>query len=489
MSMTAESLAADVRTAPDAFIDERDRRRLLFFTARMFRGYTMAMHISDELVPALEWAAKTPNARLIVTLPPRFSKSLHVSEHLPAWYLGNYPDNRVIAASHTAGLAYTFSRRVRNKPSDPRWPFPNVRVADDKGAVQAWDIDGHHGGYIAVGVGGSPTGHGANLIIIDDPIRSAADADSEVVREGLWEWYRETIRTRLEPNGSIIVTATRWHEDDLTGRLLREAKRDGEQWRHVHMPALNDDGTSLWPERWPVDALERIRASVGSRGWEAQYQGRPTPAEGGILKKPWLRFWQYRRQGLEPVTLDGLTLPLLELPGYFDQQLQSWDLSFKQTTSGSYVAGLVAGVLGAQTYLLDRYRERTDFPGTVTAFLRMTERWPQATVKLVEDKANGPALMDTLRSHVAGIVSVSPDGTKEARMHAASPYVEGGGLVLPHPANAPWVTEFIDEITAFPLAAHDDQADALSQLLRRVMANTQGGFAMGDVMAAIYGGA
>jgi predicted phage terminase large subunit-like protein len=467
------------------------RESLAAFMARMFAGYTTSAYITNDLIPALEWAVTTPDARLIITMPPRHSKSLHVSEHLPAWFLGNHPDKRIIAASHTASLAYTFSRRVRNKMHDPRWPFPSVHVADDKGAVQAWDIDGRQGGYIAVGVGGSPTGHGGHLIVIDDPIRSAADADSETIRDGLWEWYRETLRTRLEPGGSIIITATRWHEDDLTGRLLAEQDNGGEAWRHVHMPALSDAGAPLWPERWDTEKLDRIRVSVGSRAWEAQYQGHPVPVEGGILKHHWFRYWQYAGMNLPPVEThdaEGHTIahPVMDLPGFFHDQLQSWDFTFKETRSGSYVVGLQAGVFGALTFLLDRYRERTDFPGSITAIRTMNDTWPETTIKLIEDKANGPAIMDTLRAHLPGIVAVEPSGTKEARMHAGAWYVEGGNLILPHPRIAPWVDDFTAEVTSFPMGAHDDQADALSQLVRRVAAEIDGSGQ--DILDSIWAG-
>jgi len=355
-----QAIGRAVLDDPDSFIDEHARRRLGAFTARMFPEYQPSAHIR-QLIEALEWAASTPNARLIVTMPPRHSKSLHVSENFPAWFLGRYPDKRLITASHTAQLAYTFSRRVRNKFSDPRWPFPGITVADDKGAVQAWDIADHRGGYVAVGVGGSPTGHGGDGIVIDDPIRSAADADSETVRNALYEWYQGTIRTRLEPGGFIVVTATRWQEDDLTGRLLAAQALGGESWRHLHMPAIDDTGAALWPERWPVEALERIRSAIGSRAFDAQYQGAPSPAAGGIFKRDW---WQFYAASERP------TIP------EFEHIIQSWDMTFRETKAGSYVVGQVWGRIGANSYLLYQYRERTDFPGSLTAMRAMSARWP-----------------------------------------------------------------------------------------------------------------
>ena len=450
--------------------DEPEQRSLIDFVRSVFPRYSASWH-HTMIAEHLERIERGELTRLIITMPPRHGKSELASANFPAWYLGRNPDKRIIACSNTARLANRFSRLARNKMRHYRWAFPKVRLADDQANIESWDLQGFRGGYIAAGIGGQVTGFGADLILVDDPVKSADQADSETYRENTWEWYTETLRTRLEPGGAIVVIGTRWHEDDLIGRLLT----GGEDWTVLHLPAIADDGAALWPARWPLAELDAIRRSVGSRAWTAQYQGRPVPATGGILKRHWFRFWQYAGQSLPPVEMDGAAYPVMDLPGFFDHQLQSWDLSFKETKAGSYVVGLTAGVLGAQCYLLDRYRERTDFPGTVAAFLAMTQRWPDAAVKLVEDKANGPALMDTLRAKVPGIVAVSPDGTKEARMHAASPFVEGGGLVLPHPRIAPWVTEFLDEVTAFPLAAHDDQADALSQMVRRVAASQRSG--------------
>lgn len=464
-----QELAYAIIDDPDSFIDERDRRRLIDFTSRIFPKYETAHHIRI-LAEALEWAVKTPDARLIVTMPPRHSKSLHVSENLPAWFLGNNPDKRVIAASHTAALAYTFSRRVRNKFNDPRWPFPTVRIAGDKAAVQAWDIDGRYGGYYAVGVGGAPTGSGGDLIVIDDPIRSAADADSQTVRDALWEWYQGTLRTRLEPGGSIVLTATRWHDDDLTGRLLVAQETGGEQWRHVHMPAIEENGDALWPERWPVDALKRIQQAVGDRVWEAQYQGKPSVAEGNVFKRVWWRFWQHRDADLPPVRIkiaDGEyhEAEVYELPAQLDTQIQSWDMAFKDTKSGSFVVGQVWGKASADVFLLDQVRDQMAFPETVDAVRSLSTSWPKTHEKYVEDKANGPAVVAQLQHEIAGLLPVSPEGGKESRANAVTWMVKAGNVYLPHPAYAPWVWDLIEEASNFPNAKHDDQVDALSQAL------------------------
>jgi predicted phage terminase large subunit-like protein len=421
------------------------------FIARMYPGYMQGQHIA-LLQTALEKAMDTPNYRLMVTLPPRHSKSLHVSENAPAFYLGKNPDNRVMQVSHTADLAFTFSRRVRNKILDPRWPFLSVGVAGDKSAVKAWDIAGRLGGYLAVGVGGSPAGHGANLIIIDDPIGSVAEAESEASREALKEWYHGTIRDRLEPGGSMIVTATRWHEDDLSGHLLAEMRNGGEIWNHLHLPAINSKGEALWPERWPIEALQQIKKAVGSRVWAARFQGMPSPLEGGLLQRGWWRFYR-------------------SVPQKLKGHIQSWDMAFKETKEGSYVVGQVWATLGADRYLLDQVRFRGDFPATLQMFRAFSKKWPQAKLKLIESKANGPAVAASLRSEISGIVEINPIGGKLARASAVSAQIESGNVYLPDPSLNPWVYDFIEECAQFPHGSHDDQVDAMSQALARLETN------------------
>lgn len=437
----------------DEWLAAASRKSLRSFMHRMYPNYRSSRHI-DRLIAALEMAITIPNYRLLIDMPPRHSKSLHVSEHLPAFYLGNNPDKRVITASHTADLAFTFSRRVRNKMMDPKWPFDHVTVAGDKSAVKAWDIAGHLGGYMAVGVGGSPAGHGGNLIIVDDPIGSQADAESEAVREALWEWYQGTLRDRLEPGGSMIVTATRWHEDDLTGHLLAEMRNGGEIWNHLHMPALNQNGEALWPERWPVEDLRRIRKAVGSRIWEARFQGNPTPLEGGLIKRHW---WNFYKGDPREVSK--------KLKGH----IQSWDMAFRETKSGSYIVGQLWAIAnGAEYYLLDQVRFRGDFVVTKAEVQNFTRKWPMAKLKLVEDKANGPAIVSSLREEISGLIEVNPRGGKLARASAIAPIVESGNVYLPDPDVYPWVHDFIEECAAFPHGSNDDQVDCMSQALMRL---------------------
>jgi len=444
----ARARQALARTAAVRQLPTTDKARgsLLAFAKRMHAGYADPTHVRlvAEHLEAVECGRID---RLIVTMPPRHGKSLLVSELFAPWFVGRDPDRRVIAASHTAQLAYTFSRRARNRLADPRWPFPAVRIAPDLGAVQSWDIAGCRGGYIAAGVGGPITGHGADLLLVDDPIKSAADADSETMRNALWEWFTATAATRLEPGGRIIVVATRWHEDDLIGRLLRGSHR----WQVLGRPAIGAAGAALWPERFPVAALDAIRREVGARVWNAQYLNRPSPPAGTVFKRQWFRTYDQR--------------PALRS---FDAIVQSWDMTFRETKTGSYVVGQVWGAIAADRYLLDQFRERVDFPGALAAVRRMSATWPESHEKLVEDKANGPAIVATLRSEIPGLIEVSPEGGKVARANAVSWQVEAGNVYLPAPELAPWVDGFLEECAGFPTAAHDDQVDAMSQALLRL---------------------
>lgn len=462
--MVAGSYWAPVTSISDADLARaKARKSLKHFTKRMFPNYTVSAHI-DELIKALEWAVTTPDARLIVTMPPRHSKSLHVSENLPAWYLGRFPDHRLIGASHTQELANVFSRRVRNKIASDRYPFAGVSIAGDKSAVKAWDIEGHLGGYIAVGVGGSPTGQGGNGIVIDDPIKNQADADSETVRESIREWYRGTLRTRLEPGGWIILTATRWHDEDLTGYLLSQQEHGGEQWRHVHMPAINEKtDQALWPERWPTEALDKIKAGVGSRVWSAQYQGDPIPSEGGMFKRSW---WQ------QYTTLPELTK--IEL---------TMDSAFKEGVENDYSVIACWGNDGlGNSYLIRVWRERVAFPELLKmahgAHQWAREAFPGVRIPLViEDKASGQSAIQTLKRplpQMSGqplpalpiiIFPIPGNQSKVARAEGVTPIVEGGRAFVPK--HAPWIDDWLKEHERFPLGAHDDQVDTTSMALSR----------------------
>lgn len=413
--------------------------------------------------------------RELFILPPRHGKSTLVSRYFPAWHLGRHPEERVIATSYAARLSERFGRFSRNLIANPKWPFPNVDLARDSRAADVWDLSNHSGGYLSAGVDGSITGEGADILIIDDPVKSAKEADSETVRESTIEWYRETAYPRLQRGGRIVVVGTRWRDDELLGWLIDNSEKDtGDQFNVTLFPAVNDKGEALWPDEFPREELAKREKNMTRRMWAAQYQGVPVTDEGGTFKRWHWKYWHPAGTWLPPVEVTGpngetLYIESIPLPKYFDKTVQSWDATFKETVSGSYVVGQVWGAILTKRFLIDQYRARIDFTDTILAIKTVSSKWPLVTRKLIEDKANGPAIISTLRGKISGIIAVEPEGSKESRANAVSSFVESGDVYLPHPAIAPWVNDgkesFIEEAGKFPYGAYNDQVDGMTQAL------------------------
>jgi predicted phage terminase large subunit-like protein len=340
---------------------------------------------------------------------------------------------------------------------------------------------GHDGGVYTTGVGGALTGRAVDLLIIDDPVKDRLQAESELYRERSWDWWTDVASTRLAPGAPVALILTRWHHDDLAGRL-RKAE-DGHLWKVINIPAVADHR----PEKGETDLLDRepgefmvsargrtrkqweaIKVRVGSRTWTSLYQGRPTPDTGNLFPSDrWARYtqplWIPRGDGAR--IIPGLDSEREEL-------VQSWDFTFKDTKGTDYVVGQVWLRRGTQAYLLDMVRRRMSFTESCRAMLDMTARWPQAIAKLVEDKANGPAIINSLGSKVGGIIPVEPEGSKYARAVAVSPFVEARNVLLPDPnevEGTAWVTDLTDEARDFPQGKHDDTVDALSQAVHRLL--------------------
>ena len=392
----------------------------------------------------------------MVFMPPRHGKSEFISRYSTAWILGKFPDTRIILASYEADFAATWGRKARDLLEEHGPSLFGIKVSGKSSAANRWDIEGHEGGMVTAGVNGPITGKGADIGIIDDPVKNDQEAMSVTYQERTYEWYKSTFRTRLQRDGAIILIMTRWNENDLAGKLLAAQEEDGEKWEVVNLPAIaeegdllgRDPGQPLCPDLFTIEALRSIEKAVGSFWWASLYQQRPSPAEGGILKRSW---WQYYRQ----------------TPDRFDEVIQSWDMAFKDTKTADFVVGQVWGRKGADKYLLDQVRDRMDFPATVQAVRSLSAKWPQARNKLVEDKANGPAVIATLKNEIPGLIAVNPEGGKVVRAQAASPDIEAGNVYLPDPSVAPWVHDFIEECAAFPNGANDDQVDAMTQALIR----------------------
>jgi predicted phage terminase large subunit-like protein len=299
---------------------------------------------------------------------------------------------------------------------------------------------------------------GGDYIIIDDPIKNREEANSLTYRNKLWDWYTSTLYTRQEKDAVILITLTRWHEDDLAGRLIEAAKTpDGDKWEIISLPAVREnedcsfdpreEGDPLWPDKYNTKDLATIKATIGSYEWTALYQQQPSPGEGSIFKREWWQRWK-------------------ELPGDLFDYIQSWDCAFKDANTSDYVVGQVwarSKKNPANRYLLDQIRARMTFTETVQAVRRLSAKWKQTTRKLVEDKANGTAVMDVLKKEIPGLVPVQPQGGKVVRAHAVTAVVEAGNVYIPDSSVAPWVHDFIEELSSFPSGTNDDQVDALTQ--------------------------
>jgi len=450
------------------------------FVQHVQPGYLMGWvheRICAELDRFLHDVVAKKSPRLMLTMPPRHGKSTLASRCFPAYALGCYPDMSFIATSYNAALASRMNRDVQRIIDSPEYAeiFPCTRLAGmDAGTSGTWqrnteffEVVDHKGVYRSAGVSGSCTGHGADIICCDDPVKDRAEADSPTISQGIWEWYTSTLYTRLAPGGGIIIIQTRWGDTDLSGRLLEaQAKGEGDEWRVINFPAVAEQdeehrrkGEALHPERYPLEALERIKAAIGTRDWEALYQQHPVPDGGAIFKDEWLqRVW----------------LPK-DLPARFDAVIMSWDLAFKSTDASDFVVGQLVGRYGADYYILDQERGRWSFTETKAKVKELAERarvrFPRVAPRiLIEDKANGPAVIDALKHEVSGIVPVEPDGSKEARAHAITALFEAGNVLLPDRSLAPWVDEYRLELTRFPSGAHDDQVDATTQALRYLSA-------------------
>ncbi|MCW2922250.1 MAG: phage uncharacterized protein [Thermoleophilia bacterium] len=409
---------------------------------------------------ALTDIAEGRNDRLIVEMPPRHGKSMEASELFPAWFLGRYPDKRIILASYGATLAKSFGRKARDLLKIYGPHVYGIEIDPAQSAAEDWGIKGRHGGMVTVGVGGGITGKGADILIIDDPVKNHEEAQSELQREKVWDWYTSTAYTRLEPDGAVIIIQTRWHEDDLAGRAQLQ---EDEGWRVIRMPAICDDaetdplgraeGEPLWPRRYHLKRLRQIAKSVGTYVWNALYQQSPVAAEGNVLKKAW---WK-RYEGSPR-----------DVAKQCDEIIQSWDMAFKDSDGSDSVAGQVWGRRGADVYFLASVTAVLDYPGTREAVRGMVREWPEANAKLVEDKANGSAIIADLKREIPGLIAVEPQGGKMARVVAISAMVEAGNVHLPSRAVAPWIDDFIAECASFPNGKHDDQVDAMSQALLRL---------------------
>lgn len=424
------------------------------------RDLIWGRHI-DVICEALERVESRECKRLIINIPPRTTKSTLVSVVFPAWCQIRNQAAQFLSFSHGAPLAtrdaVTTRRLLSSEWAQERWP--EVKMQYDQNAKTRYQLEG--GGHrISFGMGSGATGEGADIILIDDPHPAKEGMWSEANRYTVKNTFDQEISTRVNDphNSAIVLIMQRLHQDDLSGHLLAQGG-----WEHLCLPMEYDErissphdwrtetGQLLQPERFGEEWVRINRRNLGSYGYAGQMQQCPVPMGGGIFKTHWWKFYK-------------------ELPESFDIVIQSWDATFKETNDGSFVVGQLWGKVGADFYLLDQTRRRMDFTSTLDAIRGMTQSAQANGHSLysivVEDKANGPAIINTLQREISGILPISVGGSKEARASSIAPMVEAGNVFLPSPDIASWVqADLLPELSFFPNAANDDQVDAMSQAI------------------------
>ncbi len=438
------------------------RKHMLPFVERFDPNY-QAGWVHKDICRRLEQfsqdVADRKSPRLMLFMPPRHGKSTLASVAFPAWHLGRNPEHEFISCSYSGSLAMSFSRKVRHQLREPNYKniFNGAILDPTSQSVESW-LTTKGGGYVAAGVGGGITGKGAHVLVIDDPVKNRDDAESEYSRDSVWDWYTSTAYTRLAPGGGILVILTRWHDDDLAGRLLQAANNGADEWEVVKYPALaeqdeeyRDQGEALHPERYDVPSLEKIQRAIGPRDWSALYQQNPVADEGDYFNREMINYY------------DEPDLDYDRLKYYC-----AWDLAIGQRERNDYSVGLVVGVDEYdKLFVVDCVRGRWDGFELVEQILDLYETWRPGVVGIEKshiEMAIGPFLQKRVRErnlHEAYFRDLKTGRRdKEARARAIQGRMQQGMVYFPR--DPVWVGPLVAELLRFPNGVHDDQVDALA---------------------------
>jgi predicted phage terminase large subunit-like protein len=443
---------------------ENAQKDFMSFVKEMWPGFINGAH-HKVMAKKFEDIANGKLKRLIINMPPRHTKSEFGSYMLPAWFLGRDPAKKIIQCSNTAELAVGFGRKVRNLVGSEQYAkiFPNVTLRSDSKAAGRWSTNAN-GEYFAIGVGGTVTGKGADLLIIDDPHseqEAAIASTNPEVYDKVYEWYSSGPRQRLQPGGAIIVIMTRWSKKDLTGRILKSAiEKDGDEWETIDFPAILPSGRALWPQFWDIKELEVLKEELPVAKWNAQYQQQPTSEEGALIKREWWQSWEQ------------------ENPPHCAYVIQSWDTAFTKNERSDYSACTTWGVfylnedeMQPNVILLDAFKARMEFPELKEKAFNMYKEWTPDSF-IVEAKASGLPLIGELRRMGIPVSEFTPTrgNDKIARLNSVTDLFASGKVWAP-PRR--WADEVIEEMASFPNSDHDDLVDSSTQALIRFR---QGGF-------------
>ena len=452
-------------------LDLRERRARLAAASNNILGFATAVYPGFKIGPHHRRLAKIfedviagEKKRVIINIAPRHGKSEFSSYLFPAYFLGKFPEKKIIMGTHTAGLSEDFGRRVRNLIESEEYNeiFPSTQIAEDQKAAGKWSTSAG-GQYYAAGVGGALAGRGADLFVIDDP-HSEQDVktNSRLAFDTAWSWFQTGPLQRLMPGGAIIVIMTRWSLLDLTGKLIDYQTKNPEAipWEIVELPAILPSGKSLWPEQWPIESLEKTKASLDPKYWNAKYMQQPTSDNSAIISRKHWRIWEQ------------------DEPPMCEYVIQSWDTAFETKNNSDFSACTTWGVFyneeegsKAQVILLDAFKDRMAFPELKEVALKHWKEWnPDAFI--VEKKAAGAPLIQELRNMGIPVEEFSPSrgNDKMVRLNAVSDLFASGTVWAP---DTRWAREVIEEVASFPVGEHDDFVDTTSQALLRYR---KGGF-------------
>jgi predicted phage terminase large subunit-like protein len=443
--------------------NERCRENFMPFVQEMWPSFIAGRH-HKIMAEAFERVASGELKRLIINMAPRHTKSEFASFLLPSWFLGKYPEKKIIQTAHTAELAVGFGRKVRNLVNSPDYQKVfQTKLSSDSKAAGRWNTS-KGGDYFAIGVGGAVTGKGADLLIIDDPhSEQEAMLGSPEVYDRVYEWYSSGPRQRLQPGGAIVIVMTRWSKRDLSGQIVKSSvTRGGDQWEVIEFPALMPSGTPLWPEFWSQEELEAIRDEIPVGKWNAQYQQNPTSEAGALIKRESWRIWEKKT------------------PPVCDYIIQSWDTAFETnnradfsvcTTWGIFYKTAEDGMQAPNIILLDCYKERMEFPDLKRKAHELYLEWEPDTL-IIEKRASGASLIQELRRTGIPLMEYTPSkgSDKIARVNAVTDLFASGFVWCPETR---WADEVMEECASFPNGEHDDIVDSTTQALLRFR---QGGF-------------
>lgn len=466
-SKTAALLGIDPATALAEIRREKAERNLSDFIRQAWpviepgAAYIHNWHI-DLISEYMEAVNAGQINRLVINIPPRHMKSIQATVCYPVWTWIRQPERRFIKVSYSDSLSRkhnVLSRDIILSPWYQRTWGDRFQLKADVNRQNEFKND-HQGMMFSTSVGGALTGEGGDVIILDDP-QNPLQANSETERAGTIAFFTNTLQSRLNNprTGAFIVVMQRLHEKDLTGHIITEDLG----YTHLCLPAeapertvitfpisgreiVREEGDVLNPQRFDKSVLDGLKKSMGSLQYSGQYQQTPAPAEGVIFKREWLH--NFFRPSAAP---------------HQQMLIQSWDMAFTKSEGSAKVAGFVMGRAGSGIYVFDLVNDKMTFTESVAAVRTMTGKWPKARAKVVENKANGPAIVDTLKKQVAGMVEFNPKGSKEERALSVTPYFEAGNVFFPEPEAAPWVQDLIQDLLMFPKGAYKDTTDALVQ--------------------------